>query len=161
VPKRTRAKRERSAGGVVVRTIDGVPHVLLIRDPYRNWGLPKGHIERDEDPGVAALREISEETGLDDLTLGPALGTVDWHFRQGGVLIHKFCDFFLVASRDGEAIPEREEGITECRWHPVADAIATITYDNAREIVRIAAEKLRDDGPGFPPWNRPEPPSTH
>ena len=150
--RRPRARREQSAGGVVVRTIDGIQHVLLIRDPYHNWGLPKGHIEEDEDPGVAALREVSEETGLADLTLGPDLGTVDWHFRQRGVLIHKYCQYFLVASQNGVAVPEAEEGITECRWHSIPEAIDAVTYDNAREIIRIAAGMLEDGRLAYPPW---------
>jgi ADP-ribose pyrophosphatase YjhB (NUDIX family) len=132
---------------VVVRRIEGEYHFLLIRDPYRNWGLPKGHIEDNEEASRAALREIGEETGLTDLRLGPALGTVDWHFRRKGVVIHKFCEFFLVASQDGEAVPEAREGITECRWHQVGEAIRTISYDNTRSILRLAAEMLeRSDG---------------
>jgi 8-oxo-dGTP pyrophosphatase MutT (NUDIX family) len=42
---------------------------LLIRDSYKNWGFPKGHLEVDEPPELAALREVKEETGLDDLAL--------------------------------------------------------------------------------------------
>src|SRR5690606_37487395 len=68
-----RPVEERSAGGIVFRARDGVPHVLLIRDPYRNWGLPKGHLENGEDEAAAALREVREETGLEHLELGPEL----------------------------------------------------------------------------------------
>ena len=52
---------ERSAGGVVVRVLEGGPHFLLIRDPYRRWGLPKGHLEEGEANEAAALREVREE----------------------------------------------------------------------------------------------------
>jgi 8-oxo-dGTP pyrophosphatase MutT (NUDIX family) len=146
-----KARNETSAGGVVLRRIDGAVHVLLIHDPYGNWGLPKGHLEADEDPPTAGLREVREETGLNDLKLGPELGTIDWYFRMRGRLIHKHCTFFLMISRSGDAVPEREEGITECRWLPLESAAEHVTYDNAREVVREAAriltEKpaLRDD----------------
>ena len=46
-----RAQRETSAGGVVFRrgpADDGVPRFLLIRDSYKNWGFPKGHLEPGE-----------------------------------------------------------------------------------------------------------------
>ena len=145
-----RARTERSAGGVVLRRIEGALHVLLIRDPYRNWGLPKGHIERAEGPDVAALREVEEETGLADLELGPDLGTIDWHFRHDGRLIHKYCRFFLMASRKGEPQPEAEEGITECRWFPVDEAIATVTYENARGVLVTAAGLLPPGRPRGP-----------
>lgn len=146
-----RARIERSAGGVVARRIEGEIHVLLIRDPYRNWGLPKGHLEDAEDAAQAALREVREETGLEALELGPELDTIDWYFRLQGTLVHKFCAFFLMTSPEGEPVPEIEEGITECIWLPVDDALVRISYDNARAVLGQAAELLaRDDLPVGP-----------
>lgn len=146
-----RARIERSAGGVVARRIEGEIHVLLIRDPYRNWGLPKGHLEDAEDAAQAALREVREETGLEALELGPELDTIDWYFRLHGTLVHKFCAFFLMTSPEGEPVPEVDEGITECVWLPVDDALVRISYDNARAVLGQAAELLaRDDLPVGP-----------
>ena len=54
----------RTAGGIVVRVIDGILHCLLILDRYGKWGLPKGHLEDGETLEQAALREVEEETGL-------------------------------------------------------------------------------------------------
>ena len=61
------ARLETSSGGVVYRMLDDGPHFLLIRDPYENWGLPKGHLEGGETPVEAAVREVMEETGLNEL----------------------------------------------------------------------------------------------
>jgi ADP-ribose pyrophosphatase YjhB (NUDIX family) len=142
------AREEFSAGGVVLRRIDGKFHALLIRDPYGNWGLPKGHLERGETYEEAGLREVSEETGLDCLELGPELGTIDWYFRLKGRLIHKHCTFFLMASSSGTPTPEAQEGITECRWIPLLEAVDTIGYENAREVLRDAARLvLSEEGP--------------
>lgn len=143
--KRTRARIEKSAGGVVVRRFRGAPHVLVIRDPYQNWGLPKGHLEDGEGPGEAALREVAEETGLDDLMLGEELATIDWYFRAGNKLVHKFCAFFLMTSDSGEPVPEAAEGITQCVWLTLDEAAARITYDNAREVVKAARSILVQD----------------
>ena len=143
-----RAREERSAGGVVLRRIRGQIHALLIKDPYGNWGLPKGHLEGSEGPPEAGLREVSEETGLSDLQLGPKLRTIDWYFRLRGRLIHKYCTFFLMASEAGEPVPEEAEGITECRWIPLLEAVVAVDYENAREVVRDAARiALNPDGP--------------
>jgi len=136
---------ERSAGGVVIRFVHGEPRVLVIRDPYQNWGLPKGHLEDGEGSGEAAAREVSEETGLSDLVLGPELATIDWYFRSGGKLVHKFCAFYLMESASGDPVPEAEEGITECVWMTLDEAAARISYDNARDIV-IAAREALDQG---------------
>lgn len=119
-----------------------VPHVLLIRDAYQQWGLPKGHVEEGETPAGAALREVEEETGLGHLVLGPALQTIDWFFRARGGVVHKYCHFYLIEAPTGETQPQLGEGITACRWVPLQEALRQISYDNARDVLRIAAMKL-------------------
>src|SRR6267143_398808 len=101
MPRRQRrARRETSAGGVVFRRgPNGEPRFLLIRDSYRNWGFPKGHLEPGEPPAAAARREVAEETGLKDLVLHGPIRVIDWYFRFRGKTIHKFCHFFLFESR--------------------------------------------------------------
>jgi len=141
-----RARKERSAGGVVVRRIEGAVHALLIRDPYGKWGLPKGHLERDETSLDAAVREVCEETGLQTVQVGPELGTIDWYFRLEGRLVHKYCDYYLMHSPEGEAIPEQAEGITECVWLELDEAVSTVAYDNARSVVERAREVIRSGG---------------
>jgi len=116
--------------------------VLLIRDPYENWGLPKGHIEGKETPAEAALREVSEETGLAPLAVCGELPTIDWFFRDRGRLVHKFCHFFLLESHAGEPVPQRDEGITACVWCTVERALEMVAYDNARDVLRAAGEQL-------------------
>jgi 8-oxo-dGTP pyrophosphatase MutT (NUDIX family) len=139
---RSRASREVSAGGVVYRVEDGRPLFLLIRDSYRNWGFPKGHLEKRENPEAAALREVSEETGLTDLAVRGELATIDWHFRFRGKLIHKICHFFLMESENAPTSPQREEGITACKWVPIDEALALISYANAREVLQRASEMV-------------------
>lgn len=137
-----KARIEHSSGGVVTRRTNGTVHLLLIRDPYDKWGLPKGHVEEGESALEAALREVREETGLVRLQPGPSLGTIDWYFKLKGDLVHKFCDYFLMESPNGDLAPAVSEGITECRWLPVEEAITTVAYDNAREVVARAAAVL-------------------
>lgn len=133
---------EHSAGGVVLRTIRGEPHVLLIRDPYRKWGLPKGHLEEGEAAPDAAVREVEEETGLRGVILGPELGQIDWTFRAGKVRIHKYCRFYLMAAPEGTPVPQRAEGITEVRWLPAPEAERQVAYENARQMIRRALDRL-------------------
>jgi 8-oxo-dGTP pyrophosphatase MutT (NUDIX family) len=135
---RRRAIEETSAGGVVFRRTAAGPVVLLIRDSYRNWGFPKGHLEDGEDAATAAVREIREETGLTDLVLHGPIREIDWHFRFRGRLIHKTCTFFLFESPSGEAVPQADEGISACRWLRFEDALRTVSYANAREVLREA-----------------------
>ena len=142
--RQRRAERETSAGGVVFRRgiVDDV-RFLLIRDSYKNWGLPKGHLEPGEPPADAARREVAEETGLGDLILHGPIQVIDWYFRFRGKTIHKYCHFFLFESKQGEPIPQAEEGITDCTWHQLGASVETISYDNARSVLERAADMVR------------------
>lgn len=135
---------------MVLRRIHGKIYALLIKDPYGNWGLPKGHLEGAEKPPEAGLREVGEETGLGDLELGPELRTIDWFFRMKGRLIHKYCTFFLMASEAGDPVPEAAEGISECRWLPLLEAVDSVDYENAREVIRDAARLVFDSDEPLP-----------
>jgi len=144
---RGRAKQETSAGGVVYRMAagpDGAPRplFLLIRDSYRNWGFPKGHLEDGEAPEAAAVREVVEETGLAGVELRAPIETIDWYFRFRGRLIHKVCHFFLMESASADTCPQRAEGITACQWVPFDDAVQMTSYANAREVLRRANDMV-------------------
>ena len=128
-----RAELEVSAGGIVFRRLpDGGARFLLIKDSYDNWGFPKGHLEDGESPAEAAVRETSEETGLDRLVLQGPIRVIDWHFRFRGRHIHKYCHFFLLESTEGA-----------CQWRTLEEALGTLSYDNARGVLKRAGEMVR------------------
>lgn len=136
-------KIELSAGGVCYRRTDGEFEVLLIKDSYGNWGFPKGHLEPGETARDAALRECREETGLTRLRLLDELGTIDWYFRFGDNVVHKFCDFYLVETdRADRASPQSEQRIQACRWMRPEAALSQITYSNAEHVLRLAIDQL-------------------
>src|SRR3954451_20266703 len=139
-----RAELEVSAGGIVFRRTHGEgPRYLLIRDSYNNWGFPKGHLEGEESPAEAALRETAEETGLQQLVMHGPIRVIDWHFRFRGRHIHKYCHFFLFESPQGEVCPQVDEGITACQWRPLDEALEVLSYDNARGVLKRAGEMVR------------------
>ena len=56
--------KKRMAAGVLIRDAQG--RVLIVKPIYRaDWLIPGGHIEADESPRTAAIREAREEIGLD------------------------------------------------------------------------------------------------
>ncbi|MEP6992501.1 MAG: NUDIX domain-containing protein [bacterium] len=148
---RSRAQQETSAGGVVYRMEDGRPVFLLIRDSYQNWGFPKGHVEAGERADEAALREVREETGIDDIALRGTIETIDWYFRFRGRLIHKVCHFFLMETAQAVTSPQRAEGITACTWADYDGARSAISYANARIVLGRAQEIIGGDAPSDEP----------
>ena len=117
---------------------------LLIRDPYEHWGFPKGHLEGEETPAEAALRETAEETGLDDLLLHGPIRIIDWHFRFRGRYIHKYCHFFLFespAARGGAA--DRMRASPTSAGCTLEEALEQLSYDNARGVLKRAGEMAR------------------
>ena len=140
--RRPMARDETSAGGVVFRFADDGLVYLVIRDSYQNWGFPKGHIEDGEAADRAAVREVSEETGLHDLTVRGAIDPIDWYFKFRGNLIHKVCHFFLMQTHESSTLPQRAEGITACRWVSLEEALQLVTYANARGVLERAASMV-------------------
>jgi 8-oxo-dGTP diphosphatase len=115
----------RAAGGVVVR--DG--RVLLVhRDRYDDWSLPKGKLEQGESWGEAALREVREETGL-RCELGAYLGSTT--YAPGGV--PKEVRWWQMSAA-GEPGPSDE--VDEVRWATPAEAADLLSYPGERELVK-------------------------
>ena len=139
---RSRAQQETSAGGVVYRLADGHPLFLLIRDSYQNWGFPKGHLESGERAEDAALREVREETGIENVAMRGNIETIDWYFRFRGRLIHKVCHFFLMETGQATTSPQHAEGITACQWVGYDAAQLAISYANARLVLHRAQEMI-------------------
>jgi len=138
-----RVDLEVSAGGIVFRRVPEQGTRFLLIDSYDNWGFPKGHLEDGETPAEAATRETSEETGLEELRLQGPIRVIDWHFRFRGRHIHKYCHFFLFESPGGEPCPQADEGITACQWLSLEQALTTLSYDNARGVLKRAGEMVR------------------
>ena len=141
--KRRQPREETSAGGVVLRQSGADSLFLLIRDSYHNWGFPKGHLKHGEEAEHAAMREVSEETGLRSLELRALIAVIDWHFRFRGRPIHKVCHFYLFETDEARTKPQKSEGITACRWAPFDEACRLISYENARTVLERAHALLR------------------
>ena len=141
-PRPGATREETSAGGVVFRRHGDETLFLVIRDSYRNWGFPKGHIEEGEAPDRAALREVAEETGLQSLELRSTIETIEWHFRFRGRPIHKTCHFYLMESFEARTAPQRAEGITACQWATFDEASRLLSYENARTVLQRGRDIL-------------------
>lgn len=123
------------AGGVVVKMEKGAVKVLLIKDSYGHWTWPKGHMEKDETPAETAVREIQEETGLNDLEVIEELGRQEYYFTLRGQRIFKTVHIFLVKAVHGEKITVQKSEIETAEWFDAKDAIEKIEYKGSRELL--------------------------
>ena len=141
-------EREFSAGGVLVRSIRGVPHVAAIRPqgkPDGIWALPKGNLEAAERPEQAAVREVLEETGVSG-RLVEKLGDVKYTYtRRGGVRVFKIVSFYLLRAgrgRLGDIEEQMRIEVAEARWLPLADAPRLLAYGGEREMAAKALARF-------------------
>jgi 8-oxo-dGTP pyrophosphatase MutT (NUDIX family) len=137
------------AAGCVVENRKG--HVLWMERNGR-WDLPKGKVEPGEAIEAAALREVNEETGIRDLTLGELLGPTYHTFEMGGRASLK-TTFWFRALHEGDetaGAPQTEEGISIVRWfpRPLPDFLLSSTYSSLHKILdraEQASEGMLDD----------------
>jgi 8-oxo-dGTP pyrophosphatase MutT (NUDIX family) len=136
---RSRVERAVSAGGVVYRIEDkGIEVVICGRDGDGVWGLPKGTPDEGETLEQTALREVSEETGLEVQIVGK-IGVVEYWFARSGVRYHKWVHHYLMQSTGGDTSKHDLE-YDRVEWRPMEDALKTLTFRNEATIV----EKARD-----------------
>ena len=111
----------KAAGGLIY---NNRYHILLIFKRGK-WDLPKGRLEIGGNPPETALREISEETGLDKkkLTLEGPLPSTYHTTRHGKTKYLKKTNWFIVRydGEDSDVSPRIIEGIIECRWVHLSD----------------------------------------
>jgi 8-oxo-dGTP pyrophosphatase MutT (NUDIX family) len=141
-------ERELSAGGVLVRRINGRPHLAAIRPqgrPPGTWALPKGNLDPGEAPAETAVREVREETGVAG-RLVEKLGDVKYAYtRRDGVRVFKIVSFYLLAAgrgRLGEIEERMRIEVAEARWLPLDEAPRLLAYGGEREMAKKARDRL-------------------
>lgn len=132
------AKREFSAGGIVLRKKDRGVEVLLIKDAYGRWTWPKGNIEPEEKSQEAALREIKEEVGLENVRILEKVGRNNYFYRLKEDLIFKTVFFFLVEASPNERLKVQKSEIEDARWFKPGLALKTVEYKGAKEMLEKA-----------------------
>jgi 8-oxo-dGTP pyrophosphatase MutT (NUDIX family) len=115
--------------------------------PEGLWALPKGNLGRGEPPEATALREVTEETGLEGVSL-VKLGDIRYVYSLRGERIFKVVSFFLVRYRRGriDDVSERfGHEVAEARWLPLDEAPRLLAYGGEKDMARKALAALEED----------------
>lgn len=129
-----------AAGGVVYNENDDV--LMIFR--RGKWDLPKGKCDEDENIENCAIREVSEETGLQKLELLDKIGDTYHIYQQDKKSWLKKTAWYRMKGTMSELlIPQAEENILEARWvkHSELPNITLKTYEAIKEVLRLAEIK--------------------
>ena len=136
--------KETTAGGIVWQVGQGGQiEILVIEDAKGRWTLPKGHVEPGETYRQTARREISEETGLKKLEVGPAVKPVNFQYRRGGDLVVMTLHLFVIRSLDREAMIKKEDWMRSIAWMSANQAIEQIEYEDICRAVLVGLRHIR------------------
>lgn len=123
------------AAGGLVKNKKG--NILFI---YRRgkWDLPKGKMEKGETPAESAIREVSEECGISDLTIVRELSSSFHAYpEKDGPVLKETHWFEMKYGGKASPVPQLEEDITEAKWlnqNKITKALSN-TYGSIRELI--------------------------
>lgn len=125
-----------AAGAVLWRRndADDLEFACIHRPFYDDWSLAKGKVDPGESLPVAAVREITEETGY-HVQLGKLLGRVTYPVRNRTKVVYYWVSEVL----GGEFHPNDE--VDEIRWLPLDSARELLTYPADKQVLDKAAKR--------------------
>ena len=134
-----------SAGGVVCRTRGGaVEAVLCGRNTPRKWSLPKGTPNDGETVEETAIREVTEETGLEVEVQEPLGAITYWFVRPtDGARCHKVVHYYLMRPTGGDTNNHDHEFDEVC-WFPGEEALRILNYANEATTVEKALTRMSE-----------------
>ncbi|MDR0368262.1 MAG: NUDIX domain-containing protein [Bacteroidales bacterium] len=106
---------QRAAGGIVFKD-----NAVLSIYRLDHWDFPKGHVEEGETDRQAAIREVMEETGIDELSISKDLDCTYHVFPLNDRFVLKETHWYqMQTSNTGKLVPQTEESIEKAVWIPM------------------------------------------
>ncbi len=125
----------KASGGVVN---DGEDNILFI---FRrgHWDLPKGKIDPGEKKKAAGIREVSEETGISNISLENKIHTTRHAFKKNGKRALKKTFWYAMQAPSQKLVPQVEEDITIAQWVPLnsIEQLEEPMFSNIKDVIGI------------------------
>ena len=133
-------REQKLSCGVVLARKSTAGWVTLMLRAYHHWDFPKGIREAGEEPQQAAIREVREETGIDDLVFEWG----DRYFETGPYSRGKVARYFIATTGEEKVVmgPSPETGEPEHHeWRWVSfDEAYDLGSPRVRQIVQWARQ---------------------
>lgn len=125
----------KAAGGIVLNPKEEI--LFIFRRGF--WDLPKGKIDKGESIEEAAIREVQEETGVQQIDLQDFITETFHVFEQKGKRILKQTYWFKMKTSDENLIPQTEEDIEKAVWITKEAFFKSdpIVYNNIVEVLNL------------------------
>ena len=119
-----------AAGGIVI-----INKSIVAIERNGKADLPKGHIEKNEQTDIAAMREVEEETAIKNLSIIKQLPSSHHCYLLNGQWTLKKTSWFLMKSDDDfKPKPQEEEGISR---------VYLINKDNVKDFLENTYPSIR------------------
>ena len=136
---------EKSAGFIIISENDSHNSdrsVLLLHYISGHWDFPKGNIEINENELQAAIRELKEETGIEDFTLLPDFNYIlKYKYTRKSTLISKQVTLFLASTKVNQVRISHEH--IGYQWTDINSSVQQLTYSNAKNAMIYAMKFLK------------------
>ena len=139
------SKVDFAAGGIAINK----NRVLIVKnkpDPSRGgdgyWGFPKGHLEENEQPLDAAIREVCEETGfLVSIAEGPQpISEVKYTYLWEKKKIKKTVWYYKM-SIEKTFFNEPDDEVSEVSLIDYESAYKILSFENDRKLLKYVFGK--------------------
>ncbi len=128
--------------GIVLVNFDSI---LLLQYPQGHWDLPKGHVEsHDKNHKDTALRELTEETGITDISWIEGFSTsTEYSFMKKGKNIEKRVWWLLAKTSEINVVLSDEH--LNYMWLDWDSSINQATHDLTKSVISSAKSFLNID----------------
>ncbi len=145
-------KYSKDVQAVIVKNLQD-PEFLVLKRLNKNTGvyefrLVKGGVKKDEDVETALLREITEETGIQKVTIIGALKPYSFSYSSKDMHVTHDVTPYLVEAVSKEnygLVDQAEEGgfdIDALLWIRSTDALSIVTYPQEQDLIGQSVELL-------------------
>ncbi len=136
---------EKSAGAVIYN-IKNKKFLLLFRKAHDNykelWDFPRGIVEEDEKSTV--VREIKEETGINEINfISKFREVISFFYKKDDELVKKEIIYYLVKTEQEEIKLSYEHD--DYKWTSFKEAINLLTHKNSKQILKKANKFLKQN----------------